>query len=109
MWFCGNAGGMKTSRTHEVGTKMANPFGLHDMHGNVYEWCEDVWDEAFYSKPEASDLDPLCASGSGTRIIRGGCFIDDTKGNRSASRSHIDPEKDRSLMTGFRAAFWPLP
>ena len=37
VWWCGNAAG----RTHEVGTKGANPYGLFDMHGNVWEWVED--------------------------------------------------------------------
>ena len=59
-WHWGNSGG----KTHPMGKKEPNQFGLHDMHGNVYEWCEDVYDPDFYSKPEATRKNPVCTSGS---------------------------------------------
>jgi formylglycine-generating enzyme required for sulfatase activity len=65
-WFVGNAGGSH----HPVGTKEANQFGLFDMHGNVFEWCEDVYNAGFYATPEAAGPDPVATSGSVTRGIR---------------------------------------
>ena len=70
MWWCGNSG----VATHPVGEKLPNDFGLHDMHGNVLEWCRDAYDDAFYGKPEAAGPDPLATPGSGLRVSRGGDF-----------------------------------
>jgi formylglycine-generating enzyme required for sulfatase activity len=104
MWYCGNSG----DRTHEVGTKAANAFGLHDVHGNVWEWCEDVYDGAYYSKPEAAGPDPLSTSGSVNRVLRGGCWGGYAWYCRSAFRNGDGPW-DRSFYLGFRPAVWPLP
>jgi formylglycine-generating enzyme required for sulfatase activity len=67
MWYCANS----ARRTQEVGTREANPFGLHDLHGNVFEWVEDEYREDFYRGPGATGPDPLCTSGSVIRGIRG--------------------------------------
>ena len=56
--------GNSEERTNQVGQKTKNAFGLYDMHGNVYEWCFDVYDEAVYSKRSGTSLDPLVTSGS---------------------------------------------
>jgi formylglycine-generating enzyme required for sulfatase activity len=102
-WYGGNSGGS----SHNVGTKQANDFGLHDMHGNVFEWCRDVYDTAFYGKPEASLPNPLATAGSGNRVARGGNFGSFARSARSAHRFFDNPSY-RSFGLGFRPAR-PLP
>ena len=102
-WYLDNSGGS----THDVGTKQANQFGLHDMHGNVFEWCRDVYDGAFYGKPEAVLPDPVATAGSGLRVYRGGSFIRNARLARSAGRIFSFPS-NRFIRLGFRPAR-PLP
>jgi formylglycine-generating enzyme required for sulfatase activity len=104
MWYCGNSEG----RTHEVGTKAANAFGLHDMHGGVFEWCADIYDLAFYAKPEAAGPDPACTSGSERRVFRGGGWDVYAGTCRSADRGGSVPWPRDSTL-GFRPAFRRLP
>ncbi len=94
-----NSGG----EPHGVGGKLANRFGLHDMHGNVWEWCEDGWDADFYSKPEASEKDPLCRPGSVYRVLRGGGWFSDARRCRSSFRSALRALV-RNNTVGFRPA-----
>ena len=91
--------------THAVGQKAPNGFGLHDMHGNVREWCEDVYDDGFYEKPEASQVNPICQAGSADRVVRGGSWIDDAGDCRSAVRdSYLPSSPSRTGFLGFRPA-----
>ena len=85
-----------------VGTKLPNDFGLYDMHGNVYEWCEDVYDRTFYGKPEALLPNPLATAGSGDRVFRGGRFLGGAQSARSANR-RVFPSF-RLFHLGFRPA-----
>jgi len=102
-WFDGNSG----DETHPVGTKGPNGFGLHDLHGNVWEWVEDVYDEGFYGKPEALGPDPVSTAGSGDWVIRGGGWSYDAGDCRSSSRVGFRPG-GRPDVLGFRPAWrWP--
>ena len=94
--------------THPVGQKKPNAFGLYDMLGNASEWCEDVADSGFYSKPEACGPDPLSASGSGLRVDRGGSYSSSYGGCLSKSRSGYGPSLEGGDL-GFRPAYFPLP
>ena len=91
-------------RTHIVGGKQPNQFGLYDMHGNVSEWCEDVWDRSFYSNPDAAGPDPVSTTGSDRRVIRGDniWILPLGSGHRTSVHESRDPS-----FTGVRPA-WPL-
>jgi formylglycine-generating enzyme required for sulfatase activity len=89
------------SKTHPVGQKLPNAWGLYDMLGNVSEWCGDGYDEKYYTS--SSPVDPLGASGTSRRVIRGGSWYNDPGGCRPASRSRGTPE-GRYSFVGFRVA-----
>jgi len=81
-WYNGNS----DSKTHEVGKKLPNVWGLYDMHGNVYEWC---WDR--YAATYAVSTDPEGpATGIGC-VLRGGYWGSDAQGARSAYRLSRGP------------------
>lgn len=63
-----------------------NPFGLHQMHGNVEEWCRDVYDRRSYESAEAFRRDPESTAGSGCRVSRGGGWFSKAWECRSACR-----------------------
>jgi len=85
------------SKTHEVGKKSANAWGLYDMHGNVYEWCWDWYGD--YSS--GAQTNPMGASSGSWRVVRGGCWNDEAKKLRSAYRNLISPS-DRGSYLGVR-------
>lgn len=85
-------------RTHVVGGKQANELGVHDMTGNVSEWCSD-----WYSQPynNYSETNPTGASGGLYRVLRGGSWDCDENLCRSAKRDMYDPV-GRYNRNGFR-------
>lgn len=97
-WHSGNAGG----RTQAVGTKSANGFGLHDMHGNVWEWTEDCWHDSYAGAP--ADGSAWTSGGNcWSRVLRGGSWYLDPGYLRSASR-YWDLTGGRGSYFGFRLA-----
>ena len=69
-WFAENSGG----KTHPVGQKRPNDFGLYDLHGNVWEMCWDRFEERYYANSPPDD--PLGPSQAADRVARGGCWSD---------------------------------
>lgn len=87
------------NKTHRVGEKKPNAWGLHDMHGNLWEWCQDYYASAFYlTSPSA---DPLNRETAPERVLRGGSWFLDWPNLRAAYRSGNLPEL-RSQYVGFR-------
>jgi formylglycine-generating enzyme required for sulfatase activity len=93
-WYGGNS----LSNTHPVAKKNANRFGLHDMHGNVAEWC---WDWAGMLLPEDVE-DPTGAETGPYRVFRGGSWADPARCCRAAYRGHLSPIAPSSGLIGFR-------
>jgi len=97
-WWEGNSGGA----THEVAGKTPNDWGLHDMLGNVFEWCCDHWHGSLQGAPNDgsawTDRD-----GAASRVVRGGSWHGDARGVRAAFRNGRAPA-GRDGSFGFRCA-----
>ena len=79
--------------------KLANPFGLHDMHGNVWEWCEDWYDANYYGKSPPED--PKGPPAGSSRVVRGGGWGRNAVYCRAADRLEVPPA-NRFNRFGFR-------
>ncbi|MFF8657190.1 formylglycine-generating enzyme family protein [Streptomyces huasconensis] len=88
-WYRGNSG----ERVHDVGSRQANPWGLYDMLGNVWDWCWDVYDAEVYG---------------GYRVLRGGGWFDEHWSCRASARRRSHPSY-RVDDVGFRVARSPEP
>jgi formylglycine-generating enzyme required for sulfatase activity len=119
-WYEANA----EDRPHLVGQKKPNALGIHDMHGNVAEWCLDQYADDFYrrvakeGKAAGALVALLPGPGRFPHVVRGGSWADDAKELRSAARrgsterwSRRDPQNPRSIwwhtdgtIVGFRVA-----
>ncbi len=85
--------------TAPVGSFAPNPFGLYDMHGNVFEWCEDRWKAADYAGKSVRD--PAEPDPAGSRVLRGGSYLSLILFTRSADRVGLKSQQ-RNAITGFR-------
>ena len=99
-WF-GGAGGNGDEKTHPVGQKRPNGWGLYDMHGNVWEWCQDWWDAGYYANLPSDD--PAGPPRGSFRVLRGGGWVGLPGYCRSASRGRSAPG-NRYDFLGFRVA-----
>ncbi len=97
-WYLTNS----RERTHPVGQKKANPWGFHDMHGNVWEWCYDCYSQ--YSSSLV--IDPIDFYNGRDRVLRGGDKYADATFCRSASRYAESCDAVDSFI-GFRVALAP--
>lgn len=80
--------GKNRRETIEVGSFPPNAFGLYDMHGNVWEWCQDTWHGSYKGAPR--DASAWIDNDNEYGILRGGSWIDDSRNCRSASRGNDD-------------------
>jgi formylglycine-generating enzyme required for sulfatase activity len=95
----GVKGGYKRQTTPVGYFQVANNFGLYDMHGNVWEWCEDDWHDSYEGAPNNGSAWVESGTGS-TKVIRGGSWRDIAMDCRCASR--IDDLAFENRINGFR-------
>jgi len=98
-WYEANSEGT----THPVGQKLPNPWGLYDVHGNVWEWCQD-W---FWDHDGGTAVDPVGPETGYSRVLRGGSFFRGARYCRSARRAETTPEAIGYPDTGFRVVLVP--
>ena len=97
-WWEGNT---NRESTKPVGMKLANPWGLYDTYGNVWEWTQDWYGEDYYDS--SPSMDPLGPASGSKRVARGGAFNNSARiFASSAFRSNNPPPTRRNVAIGFR-------
>jgi formylglycine-generating enzyme required for sulfatase activity len=103
----GESGADKWPFTSPVGSFPANAFGLYDMHGNVWQWLEDCYHIGYAGMPDTVQARGIAwissCNEAGTRVLRGGSWIDDARVLRAAERGGSPPDM-RNGYVGFRVA-----
>lgn len=104
-WYKKNSG----AKTHPVGKKKPNDFGLYDMLGNVWEWVEDSYSEGYYTTSKSED--PTGPPNGNYLVLRGGSWEDNTNDSRASDRLYFPPTfavGDSYCSGGFRLVA-PMP
>ncbi len=88
-WYNENSG----SKTHPVGEKKPNNWGLYDMHGNVWEWCQDWYDANYYAElsKKGEAVNPQGPANENTRVLRGGSWLNNPLLARAVFRVNNRP------------------
>jgi formylglycine-generating enzyme required for sulfatase activity len=109
-WFSKNSG----SRIHEVKSLSANPWGLHDLQGNVAEWCSDWYDPEYYkqkgvpSENPTGPIKPVAGRKNPLKLLRGGSWFHGPEYCRVYDRNAANP-LERYQFAGFRVVFTGRP
>jgi formylglycine-generating enzyme required for sulfatase activity len=101
--YAHDSSGTGLQRTTNVGQYASNPWGFHDMHGNVWEWCADGYVAAY---PRGSVTDPTGPADGSFRVTRGGSWFNTANNARSAIRYENVPATSGSNL-GFRLSLRP--
>jgi formylglycine-generating enzyme required for sulfatase activity len=99
-WYAANS----QSAPHPIGQKKPNPWGFHDFHGNVWEWCSDDWTGQY---PGGSLTNRVADSQDGLKVARGGSWLYAGRHCRSANRDNYGPA-NRCSDVGFRIVLAPV-
>jgi formylglycine-generating enzyme required for sulfatase activity len=104
-----NPKGKYLKRTTAIGSYPPNAWGLYDMHGNVWEWCNDWYSETYYEecKKQGTVENPTGPKTGSNRMLRGGSWFFNAQDCRSADRNSATPPGNRFNHIGFRLVFVP--